>query len=489
MITLILQGHPFAYEMENLCRVFFPSQRILVQEQLPADGDAVVTSLREEGGEVTVTARLVREGEEKALSHTISAAAGYGERQRQMGVLLYRLLSEQLGTYPQWGILTGVRPIKLFRGLCQEQGEEAAVQIFRDQLLVSPEKTALSLQTARAQQKILSVSGPRSFSLYLSIPFCPSRCSYCSFVSQSVERAKKLIQPYVDLLVKEIAITARIADQLGLKLETVYVGGGTPTTLSPEQLRVMIGAVRQNFNMDTVREFTVEAGRPDTITAEKLAALREGGVSRISINPQTLNDTVLEQIGRRHTAQQTFESFALARDAGFGNINMDTIAGLPGDTPESFAETFRKLDALRPESITVHTLAQKRASFLNQREDMPGPGDSAAAAEKMVAVAERTLSGAGYAPYYLYRQSKMLGNLENVGWSLPGFESWYNVYMMEETHTVLACGAGAVTKLKAPRGEKIERIFNFKYPYEYNSRFDEMAHRKEQVVAFYEQHQ
>ena len=333
MITLLLIGHPFAYEMENLCRVFFPQDKIEVitqQEAQTVEGDFVSTALSETGNWVKITVKLFYSGRETELTENIPLSAGYGERQRQMGVLLFRLLSKRLGAVPQWGILTGVRPVKLFRGLCQEMGEEGAFRYFQEALLVSPEKTALCRQTAAAQKEIIASSGPASFSLYLSIPFCPSRCAYCSFVSQSIAQAQKLINPYVDLLEREIFLTGEIAAKLGLRLETVYMGGGTPTTLQAGQLRRLCGAVKNAFDMRTVREFTVEAGRPDTITPEKLAALKEGGVDRISINPQTMNDAVLERVGRKHTARQTLDSFLLARQAGFGHINMDTIAGLPG---------------------------------------------------------------------------------------------------------------------------------------------------------------
>ena len=270
-------------------------------------------------------------------------------------------------------------------------------------------------------------------------------------------------------------------------METVYFGGGTPTTLSAEQLQELIGTVRGSFDLSTVREFTVEAGRPDTITREKLLALRECGVDRISINPQTMNDEVLERIGRRHSAKQTEEAFWLARECGFGNINMDTIAGLPGESAESFRRTMQILTDWNPESITVHTLALKRSSNFNQNED-PRQLDGAAA-EEMVEYSQKILPQKGYAPYYLYRQSRMLANLENVGWSKPGFENLYNVFIMEETHTILACGAGAVTKYRQPGGERIERIFNFKYPYEYNTRFAEILQRKKGVKEFYESDQ
>ncbi|MDD6174745.1 MAG: coproporphyrinogen dehydrogenase HemZ, partial [Firmicutes bacterium] len=407
------------------------------------------------------------------------------ECERQLAVLLYQLLTEYCGFTSKWGILTGVRPVKLMHRLTGELGEQGAFDYFTRRLLVSPEKTALCRQTAELQEPIVRASRPESFSLYVSIPFCPTRCAYCSFVSQSIEKASKLLPDYVEYLKKELRQTGEIARALGLRLETVYFGGGTPTTLSAEQLSGLIRVISEAFDLSTVREYTVEAGRPDTITPEKLAALKSGGVTRISINPQTMNDAVLERIGRRHTAQRTLDAFAMARKAGMNNINMDTIAGLPGDSAESFAETFRILTELSPESITVHTLALKRSSYLNHEEGL-SLAQEAAAVDQMVSHSQQVLSAAGYLPYYLYRQSKMLGNLENVGWTKPGFEGLYNVYIMEETHTILACGAGATTKLRSPQGEQIERIFNFKFPYEYMERFDQMQSRKEGILKFYE---
>ena len=489
-MRLVYRGHDFGYEIEKLCSVFFPYEKMIQTDTEEECGEENFTQAvllpAEGGGLAKVTVRIRGEifrderfvpGEGEALAR---------DAELEMATLLYHIFGKVCGQTPKWGLLTGVRPIKLYRRLTEEFGEGAQEQ-FRNKLLVSEEKTALARETERAQTPILNSSRPESFSLYISIPFCPSRCSYCSFVSQTVERAKVLVPDYVARLKEEIAQTGEIARDLGLRLETVYFGGGTPTTLSAEQLQELIGTVRGSFDLSTVREFTVEAGRPDTITREKLLALRECGVDRISINPQTMNDEVLERIGRRHSAKQTEEAFWLARECGFGNINMDTIAGLPGESAESFRRTMQILTDWNPESITVHTLALKRSSNFNQNED-PRQLDGAAA-EEMVEYSQKILPQKGYAPYYLYRQSRMLANLENVGWSKPGFENLYNVFIMEETHTILACGAGAVTKYRQPGGERIERIFNFKYPYEYNTRFAEILQRKKGVKEFYESDQ
>lgn len=302
----------------------------------------------------------------------------------------------------------------------------------------------------------------------------------------SIERAEKLIEPYTKLLCEEIKRTAEIANKLGLRLETVYFGGGTPTTLSAEQLDTVLRTVNKCFDMSTCREFTVEAGRPDTIDSAKLFALKENKVDRISINPQTTNDEVLKTIGRKHTAQQFFDAFELARKCGFDNINTDLIAGLPTDTPESFKNSLDSIVRLNAECITVHTLCMKRASRLTT-EGVTLDLQQARDAREMLAYTQNILGQNEYIPYYMYRQSRMVGNLENVGWSKRGFESLYNVYVMDETHTILACGSGGVTKLKRNNPDYLERIFNFKYPYEYIDRFDELIQRKSGIMQFYGQ--
>ena len=400
--------------------------------------------------------------------------------------LLYKLLCDFTGLTQPWGILTGVRPVKLLRRLAEESNEEQAVKKFEKDFFVSNEKIALSRETEHNERKILELSKPESFSLYVGIPFCPSRCSYCSFVMASIERAEKLIEPYTKLLCEEIKRTAEIANKLGLRLETVYFGGGTPTTLSAEQLDTVLGTVNNSFDMSTCREFTVEAGRPDTIDSTKLFALKENKVDRISINPQTVNDEVLKTIGRKHTAQQFFDAFELARKCGFDNINTDLIAGLPTDTPESFKNSLDSIVRLNAECITVHTLCMKRASRLTT-EGVTLDLQQARDAREMLAYTQNILGQNEYIPYYMYRQSRMVGNLENVGWSKKGFESLYNVYVMDETHTILACGSGGVTKLKRNNPDYLERIFNFKYPYEYIDRFDELIQRKSGIMQFYGQ--
>ena len=458
--------------MENLCRAFLFTEDVAVfheYEELTAP--YVLTSVHDE-----VRVELCTTDFHESLTAPLG-----DDNELCMGQLLYRLLSMAYDRELPWGILTGVRPIKLYSRLCDRDGEEAASRYFREALYVSEEKIALARQVRDNQQAIIARSDERSFSLYVSIPFCPTRCNYCSFVSQTVEKAKKLIDQYLPLLLSELRFTAELAKELDLRLESVYIGGGTPTTLSAEQLDILLREIESDFDLSDCAEFTVEAGRPDTVTREKLMTLKKHRVTRISINPQTFNDSVLERIGRRHTAQQTIDAFRLARELNFDNINMDLIAGLTGDTPESFSRTLSVIRKLDPESVTVHTLAVKRSARLNSADAVKEQEYTA----RMLDDAKDQLFAGGWEPYYLYRQSKMLSNLENIGWAKPGYFSPYNVYIMEETHSILACGAGAVSKLRDARSDYIERIFNFKYPYEYISRFDEMIQRKARVRSFY----
>lgn len=486
-MILWIDGHHFHYEMENLCRVFFPEEQIKTVRADERGEPHVRTTLRgEPDGGCTVSCAALLEGAACSAQETLAAqeAQEAGACERRMAAVLFDVLSRATGYTPQWGILTGVRPSKLMNRLIDQSGETGAQAYFQNQLLVSPAKTALAFDVARAEKRIMNTSRPESCSLYLSIPFCPTRCSYCSFVSHSITatKAKKLLPRYVELLCEELRITGRILSELGLRLETVYYGGGTPTTLEAAELLRLHEALEAHFDLSCVHEYTVEAGRPDTVTKQRLEALRRMGATRISINPQTFSDEVLAEIGRSHTAQCAADAFRLARSHGFSNINMDLIAGLPKDSPERFRNTLERTLALDPEGVTVHTLALKRSSSLVTQQKRAG---DAALTGDMLACAQQLLTAAGYFPYYMYRQSRCLGNLENVGWCKPGCEGLYNIFMMEECHTVLAAGAGAVTKLKAPHEEKIERIFNYKYPYEYIERFETLMQRKERIKHFY----
>lgn len=479
-MNLYVKNHNFHFELENLTRLFFPNEKITVIRDFSEPQSPYIYT--EVSDKITISVNIGSFNK----SETAVKKLTDDDNELVSAQLLYKLLCDFTGLTQPWGILTGVRPVKLLRKLAEESSEEQAVKKFEKDFFVSNEKIALSRETEHNERKILELSRPESFSLYVGIPFCPSRCSYCSFVMASIERAEKLIEPYTKLLCEEIKRTAEIANKLGLRLETVYFGGGTPTTLSAEQLDTVLRTVNKSFDMSTCREFTVEAGRPDTIDIAKLFALKENKVDRISINPQTTNDEVLKTIGRKHTAQQFFDAFELARKCGFDNINTDLIAGLPTDTPESFKNSLDSIVKLNAECITVHTLCMKRASRLTT-EGVTLDLQQARDAREMLAYTQNILGQNEYIPYYMYRQSRMVGNLENVGWSKRGFESLYNVYVMDETHTILACGSGGVTKLKRNNPDYLERIFNFKYPYEYIDRFDELIQRKSGIMQFYGQ--
>lgn len=485
MIIVNLCDKKFNYEFEKLARLFLPFERIDVLNEEKADADAVLESLKE-NGRFLLSANLFINGKKECETDYISENEKdfKKECERKLSVCLFKCFCNVTGYKPPWGILTGVRPAGLFSRTVKEKGLEEAKRHFLEKLYVSSEKISLCEETYKKEESIIARSNGNDFSLYISVPFCPSRCSYCSFVSHSVESAAKLIPCYVDYLCKELEITAQKAKESGLNLKTVYMGGGTPTTLSAEQLKKVFDTLKSNFDLSDVLEFTVEAGRPDTVTREKLLAIKDAGATRISINPQTLNDAVLSAIGRKHTAAQFTEAFSLARECGFQNINTDLIAGLPTDTFESFKETLSKIENLSPESVTVHALSMKRASTLNKLERFTEIKESKTALLS-VEYAREFLKGKGINPYYMYRQSKTVGNLENVGYAKDGYEGMYNVYIMDETHSILGVGASAVTKLKDKNTGEIKRIFNYKYPYEYINRFSEQIKRKEEISLFY----
>lgn len=483
-MILEIINHQYAYDMKNLCTAFFPNERIKETDGLGEDysQENIVVKTVKNKNTLYVSAKIF----DKSLEQSRIAEKDENEAEA-ISVLLYSVLSSLTGFNPPWGILYGVRPAKLMHRMCSEMGEEKAREYFTNNFLVREKKADLTLEVMKRENEIISLSRENSFSLYVSIPFCPTRCSYCSFVSHSIERTKRLVEPYTDLLCKELESVAKIAKDFGLRLETIYFGGGTPTTLSAKQLTKLFDTIENNFDLSSLREYTVEAGRPDTVTEEKLMALRTAGVGRISINPQSFNDKVLEAIGRKHTSRQTVEAFELARKCGFDNINMDLIAGLPLDTLESFKSSVDKAVSLGAESVTVHTLAMKTAAYLVTKENAFDFSDRLITSD-MVDYSDKMLHESGYYPYYMYRQSKSVGNLENVGWCKPSCDCLYNVYMMDETHSVFATGAGAVTRLKNQRTGKIDRIYNYKYPYEYIDNFDEILNRKKGIIKFYNEY-
>ena len=482
---LINKNNSYHYEMENLLRVFLPDIKIIRQEDISADEDYCLLALEGERIDISLCfeGKTYKRSESFSTEDKVFSEGDDSFFERKMAVMLFDLLREITGYTPPWGILTGVRPAKLMTKLSQKHGTEAAQEYFVNELKVSEDKTKLALMVSQNETPIIEGSSPDSFSLYVSVPFCPTRCSYCSFISHSNESAKKLIPQYVEKLCEEIRYTAEIAKQQCLRLESIYIGGGTPTVLTAEQLKRVTDEIGECFDLSDIREYTIEAGRPDSITEEKFTVMKNCSCTRISINPQTFSDSVLREIGRNHTSEETLSAFSMAREKGFDNINMDLIAGLPTDTLESFSATLDKAIELNPENITVHTLALKRSSTIVTEGKKT---NSPLLTRDMLTMVQEKLTKAGYEPYYMYRQSKSLGNLENVGWAKKGYEGIYNVYMMEECHTILSVGAGAVIKLKAPYGNEIERIYNYKYPYEYIGNFEEIISRKKYIGEFYE---
>ena len=487
-MTLFCISHNYHYEIENVIRLFLPFQKILVlREKGEFSGDYLYTEKQTEN-EKTVLVSVFSFGGKVYESKKEYFDITDGQAELCLAGMVLEQFIEEFQFKPNWGIVTGVRPSKLMASIIDEIGEEKAIARFIEKYLAKPNKAELAFNVAKMEESIIKTADGDSFSLYISIPYCPTRCSYCSFVSHSIsnEKARELIPQYVEKLCEEIKATAELAKKNNLYLKSVYWGGGTPTTLTHEQLDVILTEIENDFDLSKCIEYTVEAGRPDTITKEKLEVLKKHNVNRISINPQTFNNSVLKEIGRQHTEEETVEKYNQAREAGFEIINMDLIAGLPTDTVGSFKNSIEKAISLEPENITVHTLSLKRSSAIvteNESDSL-----DATITSDMVEYANRRLTESGYKPYYMYRQSKSLGNLENVGWCKKNKECYYNVYMMSECQTVLSVGAGSVTKLKEPYGAQIERIFNFKFPFEYISRFNELIERKNRINTFFEEY-
>ncbi|MCL2857275.1 MAG: coproporphyrinogen dehydrogenase HemZ [Oscillospiraceae bacterium] len=485
-MTLEIIGHTYAYEMECVVRLFYPGERIEIACEPDQRHERRLTTAMEKKGE-TIALFVAVQVEGQAHEGYDSFAPGEDwewEAQRRLGLLLFDGLCAATDLRPPWGILTGVRPVNLCRKMLSRYGfsESQLAASLTENYQVLPQKAKLAISVLGAQKSVLEKDGLSCYSLYVNIPFCPTRCMYCSFVSHAIDRAAGLLPDYLGLLGQELSVLGEAAKSLGFELRSVYIGGGTPTALCAEQLRELLAGIEKSFPTQEVLEYTVEAGRPDCTTKEKLEVLKSFGVTRISVNPQTMDDTILEEIGRGHTAAQTVECMSVAREVGFESINMDLIAGLPGQSMDSFCASLEEILALRPENITVHTITVKRASDLRT---------SANAFEKtvptagMVELANARLSQVGYRPYYLYRQQGSPHNLENTGYCLPGKEGIYNIYSMEDAHTIFAAGAGGVTKL-CGLGGKVVRLRNYKYPYEYISGHETMLERKRAVAKFFE---
>ena len=487
MITAIVNIDLYRYEIHSLLKAFYPQEDVKVLTQADAENNRKYQKIAKEPFlKVTFDDTIV----------TLSFCDGSGTRsakapegtsfackgtllKTQMKHLLYAMLADREERTLPWGELIGIRPTKiamqsLLRG---ETPEQAAADLERDHL-VSPGKALLSAQIAQREREILAdIHYENGYSLYVGIPFCPTTCLYCSFPSFNLAHWKDRVDDYLDALEKEIVAASEM--MRGRVLDTVYIGGGTPTTLEPAQLERLFSLLEKYFPMEDIQEFTIEAGRPDSITADKLRVIRAHKVTRISVNPQTMKEETLRLIGRRHTVQQVRDAFALCREAGFDNINMDIILGLPEETEEDVARTLEEIEKLSPDSLTVHSLALKRGSRMQKYIEEKG-FSSINNTDGCMEIASMAAARMGMEPYYLYRQKNISGNLENVGYSRPGKAGIYNILIMEEKQSILALGAGSISKAVFPGG-RIERSDNCKDVETYLENIDEMIERKRRL--------
>ncbi len=473
-MILHIDGNINRYYVQTLCMVFFPGSTFGKNEEPRADVPEVTVHVYPETAD-SVTAyvsiklndRVCEATETVATDKEIAIAT---HPSIAVGRAILAAGKELLGHVPPWGILTGVRPAKVAGMLLQNgNGIIRSKRILRDEYFLNPQKAALAVSVASIENKLLKKMPKDCCSLYISIPFCPSRCAYCSFVSYTTKKLLSLIDNYIDALIEELEQTLKIIMENGKRLVSIYIGGGTPTTLNTNQLCRIFNKLEEYIDTSGLLEFTLEAGRPDTITLDKLEAAKAHGVTRISVNPQTLNDDVLKEIGRKHSVEDFYKAYEIAKKSGIRDINVDLIAGLPNDDFKSFSETVDKIIELAPTNITVHTFCVKKAADV-LKNNSGVYSINATDAIKSVSYSQLKAKFAGYKPYYMYRQKNTVSNLENVGFSLEGHEGMYNIFMMEETQSIFAVGAGAVTKLVKTneKGETvIERIFNAKYPYEY----------------------
>ncbi|MCM1133466.1 MAG: coproporphyrinogen dehydrogenase HemZ [Ruminococcus flavefaciens] len=479
-MPIVLIGNSFKYETEAVCKLFFHTARFSFSDDISnAVGDNFIVADVSYGDSVIISAEVrLNGGESEKETSSLPLSAEKNDIEHELCRLIYHILCRKTGINPPWGLMTGIRPVKKVTELIQKGFSENQIEkILTERFELSPKKFSLAYQTAINQLPILESINKRAVSLYVSIPFCPTRCSYCSFVSHSMDSAIKLMPEYISALCRELEIIGQIVRDTDTEIDTIYFGGGTPTSISAQDIAKIMQTVADNFNLDKIREYSFEAGRPDTITEEKLHIIKALGADRISVNPQTLNNDVLRVIGRKHSGDDALKAFELARKAGFNNINTDLIAGLPTESAESFKNTLDRITEISPESITVHTLTVKRSAdlFESGSENMSNP------AGEMVDYSIEKLMSLDYLPYYMYRQKNTVDNLENVGYAKKGFESQYNIFIMDETQTILGAGCAASTKLVYPDG-KISRIHNYKFPYEYIKRFDELMQKKQEVT-------
>ena len=470
-MKLTLTGHDDRYAVEQLQLALFPED---------AQGEATSTLHR---GNVwlTATTSVTVDGRTATATRRRRADRDTVRLRRQTLQQSYYLAAIQLlPQLPAWGALAGVRPTKITTKHLLEGGtESSARKLMQDTYFVTPDRTRLAIDCSKSTVAAARLLEPTDVSLYVGIPFCPTRCSYCSFVSRTVGKKTELLDPYLQALEAEIRHTGKLLADSGRKVRTVYIGGGTPTTLTSSQMAHLLDTIRDHFDLSRCIEFTVEGGRPDTLDAEKLRTIREHGADRMSINPQTMEDHVLRACGRPHKAEDVVRAYREAVDAGFKAINMDLIAGLPQDTVEGFRRSLDAVAALDPANITVHTLALKKgADLFEKRTQLPTFEEAA----QMVRYANETLRGLGYEPYYLYRQKYMSGSFENVGWSKDGLDCLYNIYMMEEVHTILSLGGGGMNKVNFPDGS-LRRFHNPKFPEQYIEMLPSVLQQKEELFS------
>ena len=486
-MKFVLNGHNERYTVEQSLMNLFPGELPVYEPIMPGDDTWAIVTLRE-GDVCRATVELCYQGkkatgtDERILSGTDFDKEG--QRRHILARAFFRAAGSITGATPPWGMLTGVRPDKpVTWALAEGKTPAQAKSMLEQDYFVTSERADLALETGAMALTASRKLGPKDIAVYVGIPFCPTRCAYCSFVSQSVERTFALVPPYVDALIEEIKAGGKMVEEQGLKCRAFYMGGGTPTTLTAQQMDRVLTAFEESFDILPCEEITVEAGRPDTITAEKLAVLKSHGVTRISVNPQTMEDHVLRAIGRQHNAGDIETAMELVDQFGFPHVNMDLIAGLPEDTPEGFRRSLDRCLSFGTDNVTVHTLALKKGSRI-LLEDLAIPGPEAVS--EMLDYAAPVLRKAGYQPYYLYRQKYMSGSFENVGWSTPGAECWYNIYIMSELCSILSFGAGGSTKMVEPGTNHIERVFNLKYPKEYTGRPEKCLANQDAFAAFYQ---
>ncbi|MCR5165719.1 MAG: coproporphyrinogen dehydrogenase HemZ [Oscillospiraceae bacterium] len=478
-MTVCFFGCDYKYETEAVLKQFLPLESFGFEYGSVPDGDHIIISVSGDvlEAEVSVGGRIVKKNSVHSDEYTDEA---------ELSRMLFKSLSEITGITPKWGCLTGIRPVRKINALSAKGLDKSGIFAeMKKSYFTSDEKLELAYLTSVTQKKALDELGSGTYSLYIAIPFCPSRCRYCSFVSHSIasEKARALIPQYTEKLCGELEAISSTAEKLGLVLDTIYIGGGTPTAMPAGELEKIMKKTAECFDISRVREYTAEAGRADSIDEEKLEVIKKYGATRISVNPQTMIDSVLAAAGREHTAEQFVKCFELARSMGFDNINTDVIAGLPTDTAEGFRYTIDALADMSPEAVTVHTLTVKRSADLFSESDKMRDEVSPETVDDMVSYAFRKLTAENYSPYYLYRQKNTVGNLENVGYARAGYESLYNIYIMEEIQSILAAGASASTKLVGHG--RIKRVMNYKYPYEYIKGFDEMIRRKSEITDFF----